>query len=94
MTCMYMYIYTCTCRYNALDQLSCIVCGVSIKSELLWTSHLASRKHKDTVALLKNKKSSVPQQPAPKEEGFVKPSAPPTAKRKLKEVHVTARSCL
>ena len=98
---MHMSCGTMYCRYNSLDQLSCLVCGMVIKSDILWASHLASRKHKDAVALLKNKKSSLPhpsvsstQGPAaPKEEngeGFVKPSAPPTAKRKHQEVHVSS----
>ena len=34
-------------RYNALDQLSCFVCGQTIKSELLWSTHLKSRRHKE-----------------------------------------------
>ena len=101
---MYMSCVTMYCRYNSLDQLSCLVCGVVIKSDILWASHLASRKHKDAVALLKNKKSSLPHPsvsstqgpPAPKEEngeGFVKPSAPPAAKRKHREVHVRMCMC-
>ena len=72
------------------------MCGVPIKSDILWASHLASRKHKEAVALLKNKKSlpqpSPSQGPTPKEEKgeeFLKPSAPPTAKRKHQEVRVT-----
>ena len=79
-----------------------MVCGVAIKSDILWASHLASWKHKEAVALLKNKKSSLPQPslsqgPAPKEEkgeGFVKPSAPPTTKRKYQQVCASSMMCM
>ena len=37
----------CVDRYNALDQLNCVVCGQTIKSELLWSTHLKSRRHKE-----------------------------------------------
>lgn len=79
------------CRYNALNQLSCLVCGISIKNELLWTTHLHSKKHKDAVLVLKSSKSSTTsQQPHPhqKEAEFLKPSAPPISKRKTSEVCV------
>ncbi|CAI8017224.1 Zinc finger protein 830 [Geodia barretti] len=49
-------------RYNALDQLSCIVCQQAIKSELLWSTHLKSRRHKETMTELKNKKDVLLQQ--------------------------------
>ena len=82
------------CRYNSLNQLSCLVCGIQIKNELLWTTHLHSKKHKDAVLILKSSKSSTASQqpqPAPqqKEEGFLKPQAPPTSKRKTSEVYTT-----
>ncbi len=40
-------------RYNGVGQLTCVVCTVPIKTELLWTTHIQSRKHKDNVAAFK-----------------------------------------
>ncbi len=51
-----MYIlYTVLHRYNALGQLTCVVCTATVKTELLWSTHIQSRKHKDNVAALKSK---------------------------------------
>lgn len=47
------------CRYNSLGQLSCVICNQTIKSNILWTSHLKNRKHKDMVAALKAQKKGV-----------------------------------
>ncbi|CAL8089407.1 unnamed protein product [Calicophoron daubneyi] len=33
-------------RYNQLGRISCIVCGVQIKSEFAWQAHILSRTHK------------------------------------------------
>ena len=88
--CLYNIILNAICRrYNSLNQLSCIVCGVPIKSEILWSSHIQSRKHKDAVLLLKNKQTTsagISQQSVEKRETFLKPSAPPAGKRKHVEV--------
>lgn len=40
-------------RYNELDQAVCKVCNVVIKSESLWPTHQASRKHNEAVEILK-----------------------------------------
>jgi len=37
-------------RYNALGHIVCTACYATIKSELLWPPHAASRKHKEAVA--------------------------------------------
>ena len=37
----------CSGRYNSLGQLSCVVCEIPIKSEVLWQTHLQSKKHKE-----------------------------------------------
>lgn len=34
-------------KYDAANQLSCVVCTVKIKNESLWTSHLSSKQHKE-----------------------------------------------
>jgi len=46
-------------KYNNLDQLSCVICAKVIKDDSLWNPHLQSKKHKDNVLLIKNKKSNV-----------------------------------
>jgi len=43
-------------KYNNLDQLVCKLCNNVIKNEIIWTSHLQSKRHKENVALLKNNK--------------------------------------
>ncbi|XP_066300697.1 zinc finger protein 830-like [Branchiostoma lanceolatum] len=42
-------------RYNSLGQLLCVVCKVQVKNELVWPAHVAGKKHKENVELLKNK---------------------------------------
>ncbi|XP_063778816.1 zinc finger protein 830 isoform X2 [Pseudophryne corroboree] len=43
-------------KYNNLGHLSCIVCSVQIKSELLWQAHVLGKQHKEKVANLKGTK--------------------------------------
>lgn len=63
----------------------CVVCSVHVKSEILWNTHLQSRKHKDSVAALKAKKPSPsvsapsPAQPKESENGNVKGLAGPSS---------------
>ncbi|KAK4471349.1 hypothetical protein MN116_004784 [Schistosoma mekongi] len=33
-------------RYNQLGRISCILCGIQIKSEFAWTAHILSKSHK------------------------------------------------
>ncbi|KAF5399168.1 Zinc finger protein [Paragonimus heterotremus] len=37
-------------RYNQLGRISCIVCGIQIKSELAWNAHVISKTHKQNEA--------------------------------------------
>ncbi|XP_047198037.1 zinc finger protein 830 [Hippoglossus stenolepis] len=48
-------------KYNSLEHLSCVLCGVHVKSDLLWPAHVLGKQHKEKVAELKVAKS----QPAP-----------------------------
>ncbi|XP_065666562.1 zinc finger protein 830-like isoform X1 [Hydra vulgaris] len=50
-------------KYNNLDQIVCIVCDLTVKNEIMWNTHLQSRKHKENVVMLKTKssKQAVPQ---------------------------------
>ncbi|XP_027718037.1 zinc finger protein 830-like [Vombatus ursinus] len=56
-------------KYNRLGQLSCALCGVPVKSELLWPTHVLGKQHKEKVALLKG-----PKEPGP---GPAQPPLPP-----------------
>lgn len=43
-------------KYNSLGHLICTVCGVQVKSELLWPAHVLGKQHKEKVAELKSGK--------------------------------------
>lgn len=43
-------------KYTSTGQLTCVVCRVPIKSDLLWTAHVVSRQHKDNVSLLRERR--------------------------------------
>ncbi|XP_075682976.1 zinc finger protein 830 [Rhinoderma darwinii] len=43
-------------KYNSLGHLSCVVCNIPIKNELLWQAHLLGKPHKEKVADLKGTK--------------------------------------
>ena len=61
-------------RYNALGHIVCTACYVTIKTELLWPSHAASRKHKEAVAAAGGERSPPAAAPA-KAATASKPSA-------------------
>ncbi|XP_030631466.1 zinc finger protein 830 [Chanos chanos] len=46
-------------KYNSLGHLSCVLCNVQVKSEILWQAHVLGKQHKDKVAELKAKQSGV-----------------------------------
>ncbi|XP_058480556.1 zinc finger protein 830 [Solea solea] len=74
-------------KYNSVGQLSCVLCSVQVKSELLWPAHVLGKQHKEKVAELKGAKSqpATPQnQPVKRkatdsEDVKGKKSKPPTA---------------
>ncbi|XP_061588436.1 zinc finger protein 830 [Cololabis saira] len=43
-------------KYNSLDHLSCTLCNVQVKSELLWPTHVLGKQHKEKVSDLKEGK--------------------------------------
>ncbi|XP_046884225.1 zinc finger protein 830 [Hypomesus transpacificus] len=45
-------------KYNSLGHLSCVVCNVHVKSELLWPTHILGKQHKEKVLDLKSSKQS------------------------------------
>lgn len=44
-------------KYNSLGHLSCVLCNVQVKSELLWPTHVLGKQHKEKVAELKGAKT-------------------------------------
>ncbi|XP_042329532.1 zinc finger protein 830, partial [Sceloporus undulatus] len=44
--------------YNSLGNLSCSLCNVSVKSELLWQTHVLGKQHKEKLEQLKLKQST------------------------------------
>ncbi|XP_030258076.1 zinc finger protein 830 [Sparus aurata] len=59
-------------KYNSLGHLSCILCNVQVKSELLWPTHVLGKPHKEKVAELKDGKT----QPVTQQSQPVKRKAP------------------
>ncbi|XP_048366708.1 zinc finger protein 830 [Sphaerodactylus townsendi] len=47
-------------KYNTLGNLSCSLCAVPVKSELLWQRHVLGKQHKEKLALAKGLKQSAP----------------------------------
>ncbi|XP_053323451.1 zinc finger protein 830 [Spea bombifrons] len=45
-------------KYNSLGHLSCAVCNVHIKNEILWQAHILGKQHKEKVAELKGTKAN------------------------------------
>ncbi|XP_078581232.1 zinc finger protein 830-like [Branchiostoma floridae x Branchiostoma japonicum] len=75
-------------RYNSLGQLLCVVCKVQVKNELVWPAHIAGKKHKENVELLKNKSDNNGTSVGPR------PATPPRnlagVKRKVEETREAA----
>lgn len=40
-------------KYNSLGHLSCVLCNVQVKSELLWQTHVLGKQHKENFSELK-----------------------------------------
>ncbi|XP_041847889.1 zinc finger protein 830 [Melanotaenia boesemani] len=59
-------------KYNSLGHLSCFLCNVQVKSELLWPAHVLGKQHKEKVSELKGAKG----QPVEPESQTVKRKAP------------------
>nr|XP_033786539.1 zinc finger protein 830 isoform X2 [Geotrypetes seraphini] len=47
-------------KYNSLGHLSCALCNIAIKSELLWPTHILGKQHKEKVSELKDAKQPAP----------------------------------
>lgn len=45
-------------KYNSLGHLSCVLCSVQVKSEILWQTHVLGKQHKEKVSEIKGTKPS------------------------------------
>lgn len=80
-------------KYNSLGHLSCVLCNVQVKSELLWPTHVLGKQHKEKVAELKG----APSQPATQQTQPVKRKAPDSEDvngKKSKPSHGAGQSTL
>ncbi|KAM6164789.1 zinc finger protein 830 [Rhynchocyon petersi] len=66
-------------KYNRLGQLSCALCNTSVKSELLWQTHVLGKQHRERVAELKGTKEAA--------QGLSASAEPESAKRKAAEAN-------
>ncbi|XP_060940701.1 zinc finger protein 830 [Limanda limanda] len=73
-------------KYNSLEHLSCVLCGVQVKSDLLWPAHVLGKQHKEKVAELKVAKS----QPMPPPSQPLKRRAPDSGDGKGKKAKAAA----
>ncbi|BFZ07753.1 hypothetical protein BsWGS_10792 [Bradybaena similaris] len=48
-------------KYNSLNQLVCILCNNVIKNDILWTSHLQSRQHKEKAIAIRTQGPDKPE---------------------------------
>ncbi|KAB7503750.1 Zinc finger protein [Armadillidium nasatum] len=46
-------------KYNSRGQLMCIVCGIPVKSKIIWQAHVNKRSHKENLTRLKEKQEKV-----------------------------------
>ncbi|KAM4605331.1 zinc finger protein 830 [Polymixia lowei] len=50
-------------KYNSLGHLSCVLCNVQVKSEILWQTHVLGKQHKEKVSELKGSTQTQQNQP-------------------------------
>lgn len=72
-------------KYNSLGHLSCVLCKVPVKSEILWQAHVLGKPHKDKVAELKGATQSKAQQTQAKNPSETRPDQSSLLKRKAPE---------
>jgi len=65
-------------KYDSRGQLKCIVCGVVVKSEIIWKAHVAKKSHIENLKSLKQRRELL-NNPAP----LKKRKAPPLNKSQL-----------
>ncbi|XP_076049239.1 zinc finger protein 830 [Oratosquilla oratoria] len=66
-------------KYNSRGQLMCIVCGVPVKSAIVWQAHINKRSHLENFVKLKQKQqqlNNLPQQSSQSTSGVKRPLSP------------------
>lgn len=82
-------------KYNSVGQLSCALCNASVKSALLWQTHVLGKQHKDRVSELKNRDSTPTPAPSSSssssalKRGAPEPSSSSSSGKRTKS-HITA----
>ncbi|RVE61762.1 hypothetical protein OJAV_G00175790 [Oryzias javanicus] len=76
-------------KYNSLDHLSCTLCGVQVKSDLLWPAHVLGKQHKEKVAELKGVKPTPAPSQTPKRKA---PDSESVTVKKLKPASAAGQS--
>lgn len=62
-------------KYNSLGHLSCVVCSIPIKNELLWQTHILGKQHKENLEKRRNRDQTT-------EASIINTPAVPLVKRK------------
>lgn len=77
-------------KYNSRGQLMCIVCGVPVKSAIIWQAHINKRSHLENLIKLKQKQKQLNSNVGTKStsndsQNFKRPASPPPASEKQKK---------
>lgn len=65
-------------KYNSLGQLSCVLCNVQVKTDILWQAHVLGKQHKDKVSEIKAVQQSAGKTPqAPQTSTLKRKAAEP-----------------
>jgi len=76
-------------KYNSRGQLMCIVCGVPVKSAIIWQAHVNKRSHLESLVKLKQKQkqlnSNVGTKSASSSSPFKRPASPPPLQQQKKK---------
>ncbi|XP_069768050.1 zinc finger protein 830 [Narcine bancroftii] len=73
-------------KYNSLGHLSCVICSIPVKNELLWQTHILGKQHKENLEKRKNTNQTTG-------PSVINTSTVPVAKRKSEptETRVTKK---
>lgn len=77
-------------KYSGSGQLSCGVCGVAVKSELLWPAHVLGKQHKEKVSALKDGRGQESRAPEVLPAPLQKRKAPQTDDGAVKKARAAA----
>lgn len=83
-------------KYNSLGHLSCVLCNVQVKSEILWQTHILGKQHKEMVSDLKGMKQGSIPMPTPQNPSLKRrlPDGDETKEKKANPTSGTPSSSL